>query len=117
MKVVRDLLQKAKNNDEDPKIQTKVTTSFAFNSELESGTTANGTPIRWYNNLQEIPLNKGPILFVTNELFDALPVHQFKRLDGSWREKLIDVDLESETQNFRWILSPSSTLPSRVASQ
>jgi SAM-dependent MidA family methyltransferase len=41
----------------------------------------------WRNELREVP--PGPILLVANEFFDALPVRQFVRVDGAWRERVI----------------------------
>lgn len=35
-------------------------------------------------------LPAGPLFFIANEFFDALPVHQFVQRDGAWHERMID---------------------------
>lgn len=44
----------------------------------------------WHDAFDEIP--DGPLLLVTNELFDALPIHQFEFQGGRWLERVVDVD-------------------------
>ena len=44
----------------------------------------------WHDAFDEVP--DGPLLLVTNELFDALPIHQFEFQRGRWLERVIDVD-------------------------
>ena len=34
----------------------------------------------------------GPLLAVANEFFDALPIRQFQRADGAWRERMVGLD-------------------------
>ena len=34
----------------------------------------------------------GPLLLVANEFFDALPMRQFVRADGAWRERVVGID-------------------------
>ncbi|MGE0046276.1 MAG: class I SAM-dependent methyltransferase [Hyphomonadaceae bacterium] len=41
----------------------------------------------WHVALNEIP--EGPSLIVANEFFDCLPIRQFIRKGGAWRERLI----------------------------
>jgi len=44
----------------------------------------------WHDAFDDVP--DGPLLLVTNELFDALPIHQFEFQGGRWLERVIDVD-------------------------
>ena len=44
----------------------------------------------WHDAFDEVP--DGPLLLVTNELFDALPIHQFEFQGGRWLERVVDVD-------------------------
>jgi len=44
----------------------------------------------WHDTFDQVP--DGPLLLVTNELFDALPIHQFEFQGGRWLERVIDVD-------------------------
>ncbi|MGH7090344.1 MAG: SAM-dependent methyltransferase, partial [Stellaceae bacterium] len=41
----------------------------------------------WHDTLDAVP--PGPILVIANEFLDALPVRQFVRADGEWRERLV----------------------------
>jgi NADH dehydrogenase [ubiquinone] 1 alpha subcomplex assembly factor 7 len=60
--------------------------------------------IRWHERLADVP--GGPLLLVANELFDALPIHQFVRTVDGWRERL--VDLSTTSPGFRFVLGPPS---------
>jgi len=44
----------------------------------------------WHDAFDDVP--DGPLLLVTNELFDALPIHQFEFQGGRWLERVVDVD-------------------------
>lgn len=48
--------------------------------------------ITWHDRFDTVP--DGPLLLVANEFFDALPVHQYVKKGGVWRERLIDLDGE-----------------------
>jgi NADH dehydrogenase [ubiquinone] 1 alpha subcomplex assembly factor 7 len=67
--------------------------------------TLDGVDVTWHDSLESVP--EGPLLLVANELFDALPIHQFVRAPGAWRERLVDVHLGSE--EFRFVLAPGPT--------
>lgn len=41
----------------------------------------------WHQSLGDVPA--GPILLVANELFDALPIHQFVMTESGWRERMV----------------------------
>lgn len=67
-----------------------------------------GVPVRWHDELAGVP-REAPLFLVANEFLDALPVRQFVRHRGRWRERLVDVD---EAGGFRFTLAPlSSPLP------
>lgn len=40
--------------------------------------------------LDDLP-DDAPIIFVANELLDALPIHQLEKIDGTWCEKVVGV--------------------------
>ncbi len=44
---------------------------------------------RWADRLEEVPV--GPLLLLANEFFDALPIRQFARIGGRWRERMVAV--------------------------
>ncbi|MCE1238251.1 MAG: class I SAM-dependent methyltransferase [Hyphomicrobiales bacterium] len=46
----------------------------------------------WYASAEEIP--PGPLLAVANEFFDALPIRQFVRDHGQWRERRVGLDAD-----------------------
>lgn len=49
-----------------------------------------GVEIVWRDSLFDVP--QGPFLLVANEFFDALPVRQFVRVEGTWRERAVGFD-------------------------
>ena len=67
--------------------------------------TLRGAGVTWHGELHSVP--EGPIILVANELFDALPIHQFVRTPGAWRERLVGVDPFSG--GFRFVLAPGPT--------
>lgn len=44
----------------------------------------------WYDRLEEVPV--GFSFIVANEFFDALPIHQFKKVRGLWQERAVGYD-------------------------
>lgn len=63
-----------------------------------------GYAAHWHTTADSVP--DGPAIIVANELFDALPVHQYQFADGTWHERLIDI-VQDET-GFRFVLDPGS---------
>ena len=63
----------------------------------------------WHHDLSELP--DGPMILLCNELFDALPIRQFIHTAEGWRERLVDLDPESEplAPVFRFVVSPGTT--------
>jgi NADH dehydrogenase [ubiquinone] 1 alpha subcomplex assembly factor 7 len=46
--------------------------------------------LAWDDLFEEVP--PGPLLLVANELFDALPIHQFEHRGGRWHERVVALD-------------------------
>lgn len=46
-----------------------------------------GTTPRWHDRLADVPT--GTAIILANEFLDVLPVRQFERVDGAWRERCI----------------------------
>ena len=46
-----------------------------------------GVAVSWAQSLREIP--DGPAIVIGNEFLDALPVRQFVRVNGQWRERTV----------------------------
>ncbi len=55
-----------------------------------------GEKVIWLNNFKKI--NKGRVLFIGNEFFDAIPVKQFKRMKGKLYEKFIKINKDFSIQ-------------------
>ncbi|GME69601.1 unnamed protein product [[Candida] boidinii] len=83
-------------------------TLFNRDGNLQDSTTIWGNTIKWYNTeldiLNEIKSNKDKqngnnyINFViAHEFFDALPINQFEKTDKGWREFLVDIKKQSNT--------------------
>ncbi|KAL4171147.1 hypothetical protein KRP22_009245 [Phytophthora ramorum] len=72
----------------------------------------NGPTVRWHADFANVP--HGPSLMIAQELFDALPAHQFEYTDRGWCERLIDADYEDSGDHFRFVLSPGPTPATRV---
>jgi SAM-dependent MidA family methyltransferase len=59
--------------------------------ELQARTLAGAAPgARWHGELATVP--PGPVIVIANEFLDALPVFQFERVAGAWRERLVMLD-------------------------
>ncbi len=50
-----------------------------------------GTKVEWARDLREVRAD-APLFLLANEFFDALPVHQFIRLNGRWHERMVSAD-------------------------
>ena len=48
--------------------------------------------IKWHDELSSLPVL--PMLFVANELLDAVPVRQFEHTPDGWRERLVGLDAD-----------------------
>jgi SAM-dependent MidA family methyltransferase len=48
------------------------------------------TKATWLDDLEDLP--ERPLLIVANEFFDALPIRQYQKRDGAWRERVIGLD-------------------------
>ncbi|MBM3566409.1 MAG: class I SAM-dependent methyltransferase [Alphaproteobacteria bacterium] len=49
---------------------------------------AQDVPVEWHDWFGDVA--EGPLLVLANEFFDALPIRQFVRTPGGWRERLVD---------------------------
>jgi NADH dehydrogenase [ubiquinone] 1 alpha subcomplex assembly factor 7 len=62
-------------------------------------------PPTWHDRLEDLP--PGPLLLIANEFFDALPIRQWVRHAGSWREQLVGLD---EAGGLGFVLGPPCDL-------
>ncbi|MFN4098552.1 MAG: class I SAM-dependent methyltransferase [Pararhodobacter sp.] len=49
-----------------------------------------GAPVQWLDTVDALP--EAPLWFVANEFFDALPIRQFRRAGGGWRELVVGLE-------------------------
>ncbi|MGH6932096.1 MAG: class I SAM-dependent methyltransferase [Dongiaceae bacterium] len=47
-------------------------------------------PAHWHDGLETVP--DGPLILLTNELFDALPIHQFQSRGRRWHERVVGLN-------------------------
>lgn len=63
--------------------------------------------IKWHNSLEALPMIMAPVIFISNEYFDALPISRFTYTNRGWMETLIDVDEDpEEPAHFRFVHAP-----------
>ncbi|XP_049783426.1 protein arginine methyltransferase NDUFAF7, mitochondrial isoform X2 [Schistocerca cancellata] len=82
------------------------------NMEYQSAVTTDGISVKWYRQIQDVP--RGFSCIIAHEFFDALPVHKLQRTKHGWREVLIDIDMYSDGNRFRYVISRSSTPASKL---
>jgi NADH dehydrogenase [ubiquinone] 1 alpha subcomplex assembly factor 7 len=54
--------------------------------------------VKWIKNFNKI--KKGPIIFLGNEFFDAIPIKQFKKIDNILYEKYVRLENNSKIKPF-----------------
>ncbi|HTH15497.1 MAG TPA: class I SAM-dependent methyltransferase [Magnetospirillum sp.] len=71
-----------------------------------------GRDVNWCERFEDLPAD-GPIIVIANELFDALPIRQFEKIAGAWRERMVGVD---EADALVFVPGPESIpdLPAEV---
>lgn len=61
-------------------------------------------PIHWHDTFDSVPSqndsdgNPVPTFIIGQEFFDALPVHVFQKCENGWREHLVDVAVEEDSE-------------------
>ena len=58
----------------------------------------NHKKIKWIKNFNKI--KKGPIIFLGNEFFDAIPIKQFKKINNILYERYVKLENNSEIKTF-----------------
>ncbi|OQS07414.1 hypothetical protein THRCLA_00559 [Thraustotheca clavata] len=95
------------------KIQLEKLDVIVGESGKEGKLPDNGPTIAWYEDVSDLPTGT-PSLYIAQELFDALPVHQFEYTSKGWCERLIDIDVSDSEDHFCFVLSPGPTAATRV---
>ena len=63
---------------------------------------------RWLTSVDDLPAC--PLFIVGNELFDAIPVRQFVKTPGGWRERMVGLDEAGDLAFFAGMASLDDTL-------
>jgi len=67
-----------------------VETSPVLKERQESALAHMDQTVAWHTSIDTLP--DGPLIVISNEFFDALPVRQFIRLGSNWHERLVDLE-------------------------
>ena len=59
----------------------------------------------WHERFETVP--PGPVVFIANEFFDALPIRQFERVGNAWEERVVTLAPSSQALRF----AASNSLP------
>ncbi len=75
-----------------PRLLNSVTLALVETSPVLRGTqqetlSKSPAPVQWYDSVEDVP--QGPLILIANEFIDALPVRQFLRQGGAWRERCV----------------------------
>lgn len=66
--------------------------------------------IKWWMDLESLPYTMEPMVFLSNEYFDALPVAEFRFTERGWVETCLEVDDDPATEaHFRRVHAPSGS--------
>jgi NADH dehydrogenase [ubiquinone] 1 alpha subcomplex assembly factor 7 len=66
-----------------------IETSPALEAAQRETLHASPAPRDWYAALEDVP--RGPLILIANEFIDALPLRQFVRQGGEWRERTVTI--------------------------
>ncbi len=69
--------------------------------------------VTWVDQAQDLP--QAPLLLVANEFFDALPIRQFVRTPGGWRERQVGLDDDGRLALGLSTAAPLADLDHRLA--
>lgn len=76
---------------------------------------AAGIAADWHDRIDKLP--PGPIIVIANEFFDALPIRQFQRTQGIWRERVVGLDAADRlTFGVGATILPAADVPADLAS-
>lgn len=71
-----------------------VETSLTLRKVQQERLAGSPVPIEWYARIEDVP--KGPLIVLANEFIDALPIRQFIRRAGEWRERCVTLGANGE---------------------
>ncbi len=90
-----------------------VETSPVLREKQADALRLSGIVPHWHERVGDVP--PGPVIFIANEFFDALPIYQYQKTQSGWRERLVGA---AGGQGFRMALSPviakNTSLPEKL---
>lgn len=73
-----------------------------------------GIAADWHDRIDRLPA--GPVIIIANEFFDALPIRQFLRTQGIWRERVVGLDADDRLQfGVGPAVLPAAEVPAHLA--
>mmetsp|Transcript_3866 Transcript_3866/g.11543 ORF Transcript_3866/g.11543 Transcript_3866/m.11543 type:complete len:441 (-) Transcript_3866:1084-2406(-) len=77
-----------------------------------------GLSVRWQSSLKQVPApGESAIIYLAQEFFDALAVHQFVKKDVGWCEYLVDVGSKAESSSLHYVVSRGPTVAATLYEQ
>ncbi|TNE57999.1 MAG: class I SAM-dependent methyltransferase [Alphaproteobacteria bacterium] len=70
-------------------------------------------PATWVSALADVP--EGPMILIANEFLDALPVHHFEHLGGTWHERRVGLDVAGALAFVTGKANNPASLPAALA--
>ncbi|HWM46507.1 MAG TPA: SAM-dependent methyltransferase [Xanthobacteraceae bacterium] len=89
-----------------------VETSPALRARQREALEGSSTPITWHDALASVP--QAPAIYLANEFFDALPVHQAVRGREGWRERVVTLGEEGRLRFGLGADLPASAVPAAL---
>jgi len=65
-----------------------------------------GYQVGWFDAFSDLP--QGPLYLIANEFFDALPIRQFQRVRGGWRELMVEFAEDQFFYDWSDLTSPDA---------
>ena len=98
--LMKDFLRGTKNIEgfHDNLVVSMVETSPVLRDIQKQNLKEYGDKIKWFDNISQIEDKTS--FFVANELFDALPIHQYCKKDGVWFERMVGLNEKGEFDFF-----------------
>ena len=62
--------------------------------------------VGWFDTFADLPA--GPLYLIANEFFDALPIRQFQRVRGGWRELMVEFAEDQFFYGWSDLISPDA---------
>ena len=71
--------------------------------------------INWRSEIEEFKNDEGPLVVITNEFFDALPIKQFQFSEGKWHERCVGLKDGQRVWGLSPTPLPADAIPAHAA--